>query len=179
MVNKPALLLHICCGVCAGYPLEKLLVLGYKVTGFFFNPNIFPEDEYTKRLDAARKICHASGVELIVGGYDHSSWLKACCGLEREAEGGARCKVCFESRLYAAYQFAMDKGFDYFSTTLTVSPYKNSDTIFRIAQNIAGDKFLAMDFKQDDGFRKTIFLAKELDIYRQRYCGCEYSLPPL
>lgn len=169
-------LLHICCGVCASAVVERLLCEGHSVTGFFYNPNIHPVDEYEKRLEAARKVSERYGFELLEGIYDREKWFEKAKGLEYEPEGGARCSVCIEMRLKKTYEYMKQKMFDLFTTTLTVSPHKDPEQINSIGRSIGGERFICADFKKKGGFQKAMELAKELDLYKQRYCGCIYSL---
>jgi predicted adenine nucleotide alpha hydrolase (AANH) superfamily ATPase len=170
------ILLHVCCGVCVGSVAESLLSEGHQITGYFFNPNIHPADEYEKRLQVAQTIAESIGFPLTAGTYQPEEWLKAMVGLEREPEGGKRCEVCYRLRLKAAFQHIENHGFDAFTTTLTVSPHKPASIVNRIGTEIGGDKFLARDFKKKDGFKRANEIAKKLGVYRQHYCGCVYSL---
>lgn len=132
-------LLHICCGVCAIASIKRLQEDGFEVTGFFFNPNIYPPEEYQKRLETAKKVAQITLVDLIVGPYEPDKWLAAMADYKDEPEGGARCLVCYWMRLGAAFEQAQKNGFDYFTSTLTISPHKDSKKIFAIAQEIAGN----------------------------------------
>jgi len=173
-------LLHICCGVCAGSVAERLLREGHQVTGYFFNPNIHPLTEYEKRLNVARAVADWLHVPLAVGIYNPEDWLKATPGLESEPEGGKRCEVCYRLRIQETYRYAAGGGFDAFTTTLTVSPHKPAAIVNRVGLEIGGGKFLARDFKKQDGFKRANEIARQLNIYRQHYCGCVYSMeqPP-
>lgn len=176
LAGKEAVLLHICCGVCAGWAIEKLKADGYSVTGYFYNPNISPEDEYVRRLEACRSVCESLGVPLIEGGYDLPEWEKAAAGFENEKEGGRRCEICFRFRLEETARQAGRLGIPFSTTTLTIGPHKNAELINKIGKSIARDKFLEYNFKKEDGFKKTSEFARSHDIYRQHYCGCIYSL---
>jgi predicted adenine nucleotide alpha hydrolase (AANH) superfamily ATPase len=145
----------------------------YDVVLFFSNSNIYPREEYGKRLANAGKIAKHYGLELVEDEYDHSKWLSAVKGLETEPEKGKRCLKCFEFNLKRASDYAKSKGFDFFTTTLTVSPHKDSDKIFEIASKFGN--FLEMNFKKKDGFKHSLELSEEHDLYRQEYCGCEFS----
>jgi predicted adenine nucleotide alpha hydrolase (AANH) superfamily ATPase len=169
-------LLHVCCGVCAGSVAERLLSEGHQVTGYFFNPNIYPEAEYRTRLQVAKTIAGAVGFTLEAGEYKPEEWLSATVGLEKEPENGSRCEVCYRLRLGAAFQYMQKHGFDAFTTTLTVSPHKPASIINRIGKDVGANKFLARDFKKKDGFKRANEIAKKLGVYRQHYCGCVYSL---
>ena len=171
-------LLHSCCGPCSTSVLESLR-RDYDTTVFFYNPNVYPCEEYRRRLDAERSFCMNIGVEIIEGETNHVGWLDAVKGNEDVPEGGARCEICFEYRLRETASLAAQKGFDYFATTLTVSPHKNYGLISKLGNKLAeefGVAFLDRDFKKHDGFRKSIEISKEHSLYRQRYCGCEFSL---
>ncbi|MCF7875024.1 MAG: epoxyqueuosine reductase QueH [Candidatus Omnitrophica bacterium] len=174
MKNK--VLLHICCGVCASHAIEALQSKGYLVSGYFYNPNIYPYKEYCLRKQAAQKIAKFYKIELLSSGYDLSRWKKNCAIFKDEKEGGRRCDACFQLRLGETYKKAKDNNLDYFTTTLTISPHKQSQTIFKIGKNLAEDNFLEIDFKKKDGFKKALEISKKLNLYRQNYCGCAYSL---
>jgi hypothetical protein len=150
----------------------------YTLTLFFYNPNIHPVEEYDKRLKEAKKISEALEVPLIEGDYDSKKWLDAVKGHEKDEEGGKRCRICFRVRLEKIAKLAKEKGFDFFTTTLTVSPYKNAEIINHIGKELEKKdnvKFLSKDFKKKDGYGKSIELSKEHNLYRQHYCGCVYS----
>jgi predicted adenine nucleotide alpha hydrolase (AANH) superfamily ATPase len=150
----------------------------FELVLFYFNPNIFPENEYDKRLEEVRKIANQFGLDLIIGDYDHQAWLRAIKGRELDAEGGERCFICYRYRLEETVKIAKERKFDLFSTTLTVSPHKkvlainNAGNELAIKYDIA---FLERDFKKQDGFKKSSILSRELGLYRQNYCGCEFS----
>jgi len=169
-------LLHICCGVCALHSIDKLKKDSFSVSGFFCNPNIYPFDEYTKRLNAAKEACRIFEIDFLNVDYDHQPWLGECLKYSSEPEGGERCTVCYALRIKTAFDFCVQNNFDYLTSTLTISPHKNSKKIFAIAKDICADKYLAIDFKKEDGFKKTAALAREYNLYRQNYCGCEFSI---
>jgi len=171
-------LLHVCCGVCLGWPVQKLRDEGYCVVGYFFNPNISSEEEYSKRLAAAKKIAKTLEIELIEGGFLHNEWLKAISGFESEKEGGRRCELCFRIRLEETFKKAEELGLKKITTTLTVSPHKDFDIVSKIGKGISEKRFLPVDFKKEDGSKKTRDLAKRNNIYFQNYCGCEFSMRP-
>lgn len=178
-MNNKNVLVHACCATCSAYPIEKLRELGYNPVLYYFNPNIFPEDEYEKRLSELVNYCDKKKVELIIDRHDPDGWYTAISGLEDEPEKGKRCVRCFEYRLLFTVLKAFQLEYEYFTTTLTVSPHKNSKVIFGIATELANKyelKFLDIDFKKQDGFLKTMNIAKEENFYRQSYCGCEFSL---
>ena len=168
-------LVHICCGICAGYSLARLKADGFKVMGFFYNPNIQPEEEYFKRLDVAARSSNISHYELIVGSYDLESWSAAVEGLEHEPEGGRRCSICYKVRLQRTFLKAQELGISHIASTLSISPHKNTQEINRIGKEIAGDSFLEYDFKKDDGFKTTMAFSKFHALERQNYCGCIFS----
>jgi predicted adenine nucleotide alpha hydrolase (AANH) superfamily ATPase len=168
--------LHICCGVCAAGISERLAAEGHLVLGLFYNPNIHPLEEYQRRLEATRTVAIKMGFPLEVAPYVPQEWLGETAGLENEPEGGRRCEVCFRLRLEKTYLVMRERGGDAFTTTLTVSPHKSAAVVNRVGMEVGGEKFLARDFKKQDGFKRAIALAKEWALYRQDYCGCRYSM---
>ncbi len=175
--RKPKLLLHICCAGCGAY-VSRLLKQNFLVILYFYNPSIYPEDEYRKRLTEARTIAKEFNLKFIEGKYDHAKWLGIVRGLEQEPERGKRCEICHSDRLRQAAETAVAMNIKNFATTLTISPYKDAIIINKIGQSLAGEygiKFIASDFKKQDGFKKSVLLSKELGLYRQDYCGCEFS----
>lgn len=171
------ILLHSCCAVCAAYPLEKLE--NYITTVYFCNPNIYPEQEYIRRLDELKHYCDKHNFELIIEEYNPQEWYDFIKGLENEPEKGLRCEKCFEFRLEKSAQKTKELGIENLTTTLTVSPHKDSQKIFQIGIKISqkyGIKFIQENFKKQNGFFRTTQLAKENNFYRQNYCGCEYSI---
>ena len=177
-LRKPSLLLHICCIGC-GVAISKSLQDEFSVTLYFYNPNIYPAQEYAKRLEETKKVAQRFKIPLIKADYDHSAWLRLVKGLENEKERGRRCLVCYLDRLErTAKQAKEEMGFEYFSTTLTVSPHKDAVVILDQGNNLAkkyGLKFLSRDFKKNNGFKEATSISKELKLYRQNYCGCEFS----
>lgn len=172
------ILLHACCGICSGYPISMLKELGYDVTVYFCNPNLDTEEEFNRRLEAQKTICSNFGVNLIVQKYDHKSFLEYIKGLENEPERGKRCEKCIELRLKHAACKTKELGFKIFTTSLVISPHKDFKLISKLGEAIAnnnGIKYLSIDFKKKDGFLKTNKISKELNIYRQNYCGCEFA----
>lgn len=169
------ILLHACCGPCASHAVEELRRLGHTVTLCFSNANLAPPEEYARRLEAARQLAVRMEAPLIVDPPDHAAWLTAMRGFEQEPEGGARCRQCFEYTLRRVQAIAVSQGFDGFTTSLTISPHKRSALIFGIGQALDPARFLPVDFKKRDGFRRSVTLAKECGLYRQDYCGCEFS----
>ena len=179
--RTPSVLLHSCCGPCSTSVLRTLAPLA-NVTVFFYNPNVMGADEYQLRLDSQRKVVtsqeFSSKVTLVEGEYDVEDFLAAIRGTENEPEGGARCERCFYLRLKRTAILAKERSFDYFATTLTVSPHKNAPLINRIGEQIAseiGVKFLPSDFKKNDGYLTSTRMSKQLELYRQNYCGCVFS----
>lgn len=168
------LLLHVCCAPCATASLERLRQEG-EVTLFFSNGNLFPAGEYERRLAAARQLAESTGAPLVVDAYEHGAWREFVAGLEAEPERGARCLRCFEFSFRRAARYAEANGFAGLATTLTVSPHKRSADIFRIGREV-WEGFVEIDFKKGDGFRRSLELSKSLGLYRQNYCGCEFSL---
>lgn len=170
------LLLHSCCGPCSSSVLEFLMPK-IDVTVYYYNPCIMPRDEYEHRLSEQRRLCEILGVKLIVGEYDNDNYLTTVCGLEGAPEGGSRCAKCFYMRLSNTAQEAKKGGYDYFCTTLTVSPHKNADVINSIGKDIEsemGVEFLPSDFKKRNGYLRSIELSKQYGLYRQGYCGCRF-----
>jgi len=169
------ILLHICCGICSSWAIEKLKNEGFQVKGFFYNPNIQPEEEYLKRLNTAREVARFHEIELSAGDYSPGAWLERVKGLENEAEGAARCLVCFRIRLEETCRKARESGTEYFTTTLTISPHKNFELIKEIGLSISASGFLPYNFKKEDGFKKSNEFSRRHDLYRQDYCGCLFS----
>ncbi|MDR1292955.1 MAG: epoxyqueuosine reductase QueH [Clostridiales Family XIII bacterium] len=183
--RRRTILVHSCCGPCSTSVTERLARDGL-VTLFFYNPNITDEAEYKRRLDAQRSFVEIynaspgspSRVGLIVGPYDPGMYYKICEGYEHEPEGGARCERCISLRLVRTAEFAAMRGFDCFTTTLSVSPFKDHSLIERIGGRLAvqyGVDFLADDFKAFNGFGRSVELARAYGLYRQDYCGCEFA----
>ncbi|MBQ7131129.1 MAG: epoxyqueuosine reductase QueH [Oscillospiraceae bacterium] len=178
---KPRLCLHSCCGPCSSYVLEYLS-LYFEITVLYFNPSIYPEKEYQKRISTQKTVLEktdAAEIKLIVCDYDHESFLKLAKGFENEKEGGSRCEICYAQRLEYAAEFASKNGFDFFCTTLSVSPYKNAGKLNLLGRKFAekyGVEYLFSDFKKKNGYKRSIELSKEMGLYRQEYCGCEFSL---
>lgn len=186
--NTPALILHSCCGPCSSYVLDYLKDY-FRITVFYYNPNIYPFEEYEHRLAEQRRLIDemndSSGcdIRLIDLPYDHGEFLSYVSGLENEPEGGARCARCFRFRLEKTFELAVSNSADYYATTLTVSPHKNAVMINQIGENILSADcslrhvlWLPSDFKKKDGYKKSIELSKKHDLYRQNYCGCEFSM---
>ena len=177
---RPKLLLHSCCGPCSSYVLEYLTQY-FEVYLSYYNPNIQPREEYELRLLNQKKVLERiPGVTLVECGYDGEAYEKAAEGLENEPEGGARCTECFRLRLDFAAREAKRLGCDYCCTTLTVSPHKDAQRINALGKELCercGVKWLPGDFKKRNGYKRSIELSREFDLYRQNYCGCLYSKP--
>lgn len=180
--KAPSLLLHSCCAPCSSYVLEYLSDY-FNITVFYYNPNIFPESEYTKRileqqmLIEEMKVKHP--VSFIAGHYDKERFYEMARGMEHLKEGGERCLKCYELRLQEAAKIAKEGGFEYYTTTLSISPLKNADRLNEIGTrlaNVYGVKYLQSDFKKRNGYKRSIELSKEFGLYRQDYCGCEFSI---
>lgn len=169
-------ILHICCGVCAVGSADVLLSEGHLVTGYFYNPNIYPLEEYRLRLEAAQEAASRIGFELIEGPYDTANWLVKTDSLKNEPEGGRRCEVCFQIRLQKSYEFMLERGYEMFTSTLTISPHKSAAVINNIGARIGEDHYIVKDFKKKDGFKKASAMARQWGLYRQNYCGCIYSI---
>lgn len=180
--EKPVLLLQCCCAPCSSYVLEALKE-HFNLKLYFYNPNIYPREEYEKRLSQMPKLIFntdcPNGVEIIDAQYNQQDFLDAVKGLENEPEGGARCEKCFELRLGEAAKKAAEINADYFCTTLTVSPHKNSPLLNKIgleAEKKYGVRFLCSDFKKKEGYKRSTILSQEYGLYRQNYCGCQFSM---
>lgn len=179
--SVPTLLLHACCAPCSSYTLEYLSKY-FAITVFFYDPNISPESEFKKRADELRRLLgemkFTNPVRLTVAEYDGGEFYSAVRGLESEPEGGKRCEVCFRLRLEKTARFALAENFDYFATTLSISPYKNSQLLGEISEEISerlGVANLPCDLKKRGGYKRSIELSKEYSLYRQDYCGCVFS----
>lgn len=173
------LLLHCCCAPCASYVLEYLSPF-FSITMLFYNPNIWPREEYDKRAGELQKLLipHQDIADLIVSDYDTAAFEAAAMPYRDEPEGGARCRRCFELRLAETASYAKSGGFSYFATTLTVSPHKDASAINDIGGAMAercGATYLSSDFKKRDGFKRSIELSKKYGLYRQSYCGCSFT----
>lgn len=174
---KPKMLVHICCAPDALYVL-KLLKNDYELSGFFYNPNIFPQDEYLLRLEETRKVTKSLDVPLIEGDYDDRRWFKITEKFKDEPEKGKRCDICYAMRLKMTAEKASQLGFDLFSTVMSLSPWKKADVLNRLGRMFAKRyrlNFPEANFKKKDGFQKSVELSKGFGLYRQDYCGCIYS----
>ena len=174
--KTPSILLHACCAPCASYCLEYLTGV-FDVTLFYYNPNITDKAEYELRLQELVKLGIAFGVKVIDGEYDGKIFFEHSKGLEKEPERGKRCEKCFDLRLNKTKEIASNN-YDYFATTLTLSPLKNAELINAIGSSIEdsdGAKYLPTDFKKKGGYLRSIELSKKYNLYRQNYCGCVFS----
>ncbi len=172
------LLLHICCAPDATYPIQ-ILKGKYDLGTFFYNPNIHPEGEYQKRLKDARAVAEREGISFHEGRYEKDRWLSLARGYEGEPEGGKRCEICYRMRLDEAAKKAVSEGYDMFGAVLTISPRKDAEKINRIGRETGekyGIPYLESNFKKKDGFKKSVEMGKAQGLYRQNYCGCEYSI---
>lgn len=174
---KPKLLLHACCAPCASACVERLAPY-FDVTLFFYNPNMDTAEEHGKRAEELKKLADVFGVNCVITDYEPAAFYGAVKGYEDCLEGGGRCAKCFGLRLFKTAEYAAENGYDYFTTTLTVSPLKNAELInetgFKTAEKL-GVKFLPSDFKKKGGYLRTVELSREYGLYRQNYCGCEFS----
>lgn len=177
----PKLLLHSCCAPCSSYVLEYLSEY-FEITVFYYNPNIFPEREYDKRIleqqDLILDMTLKHPVSFIAGSYDKEKFLEMAAGMEHLKEGGERCFCCYKLRMDEAARLAVKNGFDYFTTTLSISPLKNAEKLNEIGRKLEkeyGITYLQSDFKKKNGYKRSIELSKQYDLYRQDYCGCEFS----
>jgi epoxyqueuosine reductase len=174
---KPKLLLHICCGPCSTEVIRRLKD-DYEVVGFFYNPNIHPEEEHDKRLMEVQRISALWRVLVDARPYDHVRFLGVASGLEGEPEDGNRCVACYRLRLEEAACSAAENGCTHLATTLTIAPMKRAVVINPIGHEVAarhGVVFVGEDWKKRDGFKRSIDLSRDLGLYRQNYCGCEFS----
>lgn len=170
-------LLHVCCGPCSTEAVDRLKE-DYEVVLFYPNSNIYPREEWERRLKEVRKLAELKDLKLYVGDYKHKKWLDFISGFEDEKEGGKRCEKCFEFNFKECVKKAKELGIEKMTSTLTISPYKNSDKIFEIGKKVCGKevKFLDRNFKKQKGYERSVKKSKQLKMYRQDYCGCEFSL---
>jgi predicted adenine nucleotide alpha hydrolase (AANH) superfamily ATPase len=178
-MSPERILLHICCAPCATTVVRRLQAAGFGVHGYFYNPNVQPEKEYFQRLLEAQRLCSTWQVPLEIGEYDWDRWQAEVRGLETEKEGGKRCDACFRFRLAATAEKAKELGIGAIATTLTISPRKRPEVINPIGRAVCeelGMRFHEADWKKQDGYKQSLDVCRELHIYRQRYCGCKYSL---
>ena len=179
--EKPSLLLHICCAPCSSYTLEYLNRY-FNITVFFYNPNITEKEEYEKRREEEKRFLSEypfmNQPAFIEGDFEPDVFLEMAKGLEEVPEGGIRCHQCYELRLKKTAELAKEKNFDYFCTSLSISPHKNADKLMEIGERLSrqyGVSYLPSDFKKKNGYKRSIELSKEYHLYRQNYCGCQFS----
>lgn len=179
--NPPRLLLHSCCAPCSSYTLEYLSRY-FDITVYYFNPNISPKQEFDKRFKEQKRLISQmpfkNRVTLVEGDYNYDDFLEIAKGLENVPEGGERCFRCYKMRLESTARLAKEQGFDYFCTTLSISPLKNSQKINELGFEIEekyGVKWLPSDFKKREGYKRSIQLSREYSLYRQNFCGCVFS----
>jgi hypothetical protein len=177
----PTLLLHSCCAPCSSYTLEYLTQY-FSVTVYYFNPNISPREEYEKRVAEQKRFISQlpvkNAVSFVEGDYDPNNFYAAVKGFEHIPEGGERCFACYRLRLESTARLAAERGFDYFATTLSISPYKNAPKLNEISEELSqiySVKNLPCDFKKRGGYKRSIELSREYSLYRQNYCGCAFS----
>lgn len=180
--KPPRLLLHSCCAPCSSYVLEYLSQY-FSITVFYYNPNIYPEEEFVKRIDEQKRLIAEMPLKNPVGfmeeGYHSERFYAAVKGLEHIREGGERCFACYRLRLEETARIAAEKGFDYFTTTLSISPYKNAPKLNEIGEELGGIygvRYLVSDFKKKNGYKRSTELSAQYGMYRQNYCGCVFSM---
>lgn len=178
----PSLFLHSCCAPCSSYVLEYLSEY-FKITVFYYNPNIYPDSEYYKRVEEQKYFIEVfpakNKINFLEGNFDKERFYEISKGFENIPEGGERCFRCYELRLEETARLAAENHMDYFTTTLSISPLKNADKLNEIGQKIAdkyGISYLFSDFKKKNGYKRSTELSKEYNMYRQDYCGCVFSL---
>jgi predicted adenine nucleotide alpha hydrolase (AANH) superfamily ATPase len=179
-MNKPKILVHVCCAPDALYVLTLLKEV-YEVYAYFYNPNIHPQKEYELRLEETRKVTQILDAVLIEGNYDDNLWFKITQKFKHEPEKERRCDVCYALRLEQTARKASELGFDSFATVMSLSPWKKAKVLNRLGNMLAKKhriNFLVADFKKKDGFKKSIEMSKRHKLYRQNYCGCIYSQSP-
>lgn len=179
--NIPKLFLHACCAPCSSYCLEYLSKY-FQITVFYYNPNITEETEYTKRIKELKRLIDSmpleNDVSFMEGEYNPKLFFDSVKGYEKAPEGGDRCKICYEIRMREAARLASQNGFDYFTTTLSISPHKNATWINEIGEQLQKEyniTHLPSDFKKKNGYKRSIELSNEYNLYRQNYCGCVFS----
>ena len=179
--KRPTLLLHACCAPCSSYVLEYLVPY-FEITLFFYNPNISPAEEHRVREEELRRLVREMGlseqVKIFTGDYEPVRFEEIAKGRENLPEGGARCRDCYRLRLSESARVAAEGGFDYFTTTLSISPYKRADWLYEIGCEEGekyGVRYLPSDFKKRNGYKRSCELSAEYGLYRQNYCGCVYS----
>ena len=179
--KKPSLLLHSCCAPCSSYVLEYLAPY-FNICDFYYNPNISPKQEYEDRKEELVRLINEMGlsteVTFLEGTYRPEDFFAMAKGMEHLPEGGERCFRCYEMRLRESAKMAKEQGTDYFATTLTISPLKNAQKLNEIGERLAeeyGVKYLPSDFKKKNGYKRSVELSAQYELYRQNYCGCVFS----
>ncbi len=175
LTGKPRLLLHVCCAPCSSGVLPKLKEY-FDITLYYYNPNTYPKDEYLLRAEQFAKL---SNMPLIICDYSHCEFLNSIMGLENCPEGGTRCQKCIALRLEQSFKYAQLNNFDYITTTLSISPHKDAYFINMCGEQLQQQynvSYLYADFKKDNGYLNSITESKKFDLYRQDYCGCEFSI---
>ncbi|MCI5621189.1 MAG: epoxyqueuosine reductase QueH [Lachnospiraceae bacterium] len=180
--QAPTLLLHSCCAPCSSYVIEYLSQY-FRITVFYYNPNIYPDEEYVKRVkeqqEFIRRFPTKYPVKFIEGDFEKAAFYEMAKGLEQVKEGGERCFGCYRLRLEKTAQLAVERGFDYFTTTLSISPLKNAAKLNEIGMKLSeeyGVAYLLSDFKKRNGYKRSVEISKEYEMYRQDYCGCVFSM---
>ncbi len=181
---KDKILIHCCCAPCASYPLQKLQQDGFEPIIYFYNPNIYPVEEYNIRKNELKNYAGELGIVFIDEDYENEIFSQNIKGYENEPEKGARCSICFYLRLDKTAKKALELNIKYFTTTLSVSPHKNSAQIFeqgrkvqqKMAEKLYDVEFLEYNFKKQDGFKISRQIANQNNMYAQKYCGCKYSM---
>jgi len=176
--KRPKLLLHVCCAPCSAYLVKETLSPEFAVTLYFYNSNLCSNEEYEARLKWVKEVARQNKIPLIIEPYDHAAWTKQITGRESNPERGARCLICYRDRLVKTAQLAKNRGFNYFSTSLLVSPYKDTQSLIRISKELAKTyqiPFLERDFQANNTYQKSQELAKSSGFYRQKFCGCEFT----
>lgn len=176
-MNTNKLLLHVCCAACGAY-VSQLLKKDFELSLYFYNSNIFPDTEHKKRKEEVEMIAKKYDLELLLEESDYNAWLETVKGMENEKEKGRRCYYCYKDRIEKLAEKAESNHFDYFTTTLSVSPHKVYEYIKEIGEKIGKNKktrYYDANFKKNDGFKKSLEISRDLKLYRQEYCGCEFS----
>ena len=174
LTGKPKLLLHVCCAPCTSGVLPVLKNF-FDITLFYYNPNIYTKDEYLLRAEQFAKL---TNLPIIISEYNHDEFLNVAKNLEKEVEGGKRCNECIKLRLEKSFEYAVANKFDYISSTLSISPHKDANFINECGNNLSQTypiKYLYADFKKENGYLNSVNISKELNLYRQIFCGCEFS----
>lgn len=176
-IDKPKLLLHSCCAPCSTTVIEKL-VPDFDITVLYYNPNIYPKEEYILRKNEQKKLLNILNINLIEDEYEPEEYCKNMKSFENQKEGEHRCYECYKLRLTRTFEKAKALNYKFFTTTLSVSPQKNAKWINEIGLKLENEhcKFLVRDFKKQDGYKHSIELSKKYDLYRQNYCGCKNSI---